>query len=83
MNVEPAVKQIIENRGLRQVWVIKQMNLANPALGMNRSKLSAIVCGNRRMTGDELLAFCMATDTDPDYFCKAASSAGEPGHEGR
>lgn len=70
MDVEPIVRDIIDSRGLRQTWVISRMNEINPSLGMNRNKLSAIVCGSRKMTGDELLAFCMATETNPDYFCR-------------
>lgn len=70
MDVEPIVRNIIDSRGLRQTWVINRMNEVNPSLGMNRNKLSAIVCGTRKMTGDELLAFCMATETNPDYFCR-------------
>lgn len=73
MNVEPAVRGIIENRGLRQVWIVDQMNRIDPNLGMSKAKLSSIVCGGRKMTGDELIAFCLATNTNPDYFCVAAA----------
>lgn len=72
MNVEPAVRGIIKNRGLRQTWVVEQMNRVDPNLSMSKAKLSAVVCGNRAMTGDELIAFCMATGVSPDYFCVAA-----------
>lgn len=78
MNVEPAVRDLIKCRGLRQGWIVEQMNRINQSLGMTKTKFSAIVCGNRRMTGDELIAFCMATGTKPDYFCetdKAQDSA--------
>lgn len=73
MNVEPAVRGIIKKRGLRQIWVVEQMNQVDPNLGMSKAKFSAIVCGGRKMTGDELIAFCMATNTNPDYFCVAAA----------
>lgn len=76
MNVEPAVRGIIKNRGLRQIWVVEQMNQVDPNLGMSKAKFSAIVCGGRKMTGDELIAFCMATNTNPDYFCVAAARDG-------
>lgn len=75
MNVEPAVREIIEGRGLRQVWVVDQMNRIAPELSMSKAKLSAIVCGSRKMTGDELIAFCLATGTNPDYFYNAAERA--------
>lgn len=44
------------------------MNSINPSLDMDRSKFSAIITGNRKMTGDELLAFCMALEISPDVF---------------
>lgn len=70
--VEPIAKGIIENRGLRQNWVVEQMNRIAPDLNMSPVKFSAIICGDRRMTGDELIAFCIATGTNPEHFCKAA-----------
>lgn len=73
MNVEPAVKNIIENRGLRQKWVVDHMNSVVPGLKMSTTKFSAIICGGRRMTGDELIAFCKATETSPDYFFDAGA----------
>lgn len=72
MNVEPAVRNIIKYKGLRQVWVVDQMNRIAPDLNMSKAKFSAIVCGYRKMTGDELIAFFVATGTNPDYFCTAA-----------
>lgn len=74
MRVEPAVKNAIKSYGLRPAWVVEQMNKVNPSLKMNQTKLSAIVCGNRKMSGDELLAFCIATKISPDYFCTVADS---------
>lgn len=71
MKTAIGVRSIIKNRGLRQVWVVEQMNKLDPYLNMNPVKFSAIVCGSRKMTGDELIAFCRATDTNPDYFFKA------------
>lgn len=32
------------------------------------ARVTRIVCGGRRMTADELIAFCVATETNPDYF---------------
>lgn len=70
MSVESMVKELIDSRGLRQIWLVGQMNRIMPDVNMNPNKLSAIVCGNRKMTGDEFLAFCKATETSPDYFCR-------------
>lgn len=75
MNVELAVRNIIKNRGLRQIWVVEQMNRIDPALNMSKAKFSAIVCGGRRMTADELVAFCVATETNPDYFRNATQDS--------
>lgn len=77
MNVEPAVREIVENRGLRQTWIVDQMNRIAPELSMSKAKFSAIVCGGRKMTGDELMVFCLATGTNPDYFRNAARRAGQ------
>ncbi len=68
MNVEPAVRNIVKSRGLRQIWVVERMNRVDPTLKMSKAKFSAIVCGGRRMTADELIAFCVATETNPNYF---------------
>lgn len=75
MNAERTVRDVIRGRGLRQVWVVDQMNLVNPALNMSRAKLSSIVCGGRQMTADELVAFCVATKTDLNYFQAAAQDS--------
>lgn len=68
MFVGTMVKDIIVERGLYQKWVVEKMNYFNPTLGMTCSKLSSIVCGSRKMSADELLAFCKATQTSPDCF---------------
>lgn len=39
-----------------------------PERNMSKAKFGAIACGARRMTGDELIAFCRATETNPNYF---------------
>lgn len=75
MNAERTVRDIIKDRGLRQIWVVEQMNRIDPTLNMNKAKFSAIVCGGRRMTADELVAFCVATETNPNYFRDAAQDS--------
>lgn len=69
LQILAGIRTILETRGCTQAWVIRRMNDIDPSLKMNRNKLSDIVCGKRKMTGEELLAFCMATETSPDYFC--------------
>ena len=75
MRASDGVKKLIKDKGLRQTWVVDQMNRIDPTLGMSKVKLSAIICGNRKMTGDELIVFCVATNTSPDYFCDVAATA--------
>ena len=65
-----AVNRILNEQGRTQAWVIARMNLMNPNLKMDRSKFSAITMGNRKMSGDELLAFCQAVEVSPDEFLK-------------
>lgn len=73
MNTSAKVRSLIEKNGVRQNWVVDQMNRIAPGLNMTKAKFSAIVCGGRKMTGDELIAFCMATNTNPDYFCVSSA----------
>lgn len=70
MKTSACVRELIRQKGLRQVWVVDQMNRIDPSLNMSPVKFSAIVCGGRKMTGDELIAFCMATNVSPDYFLR-------------
>lgn len=66
--ISDTAKKILKEQGRTQRWVMERMNDINPTLEMNRSKFSAIITGNRKMTGDELLAFCMALEISPDVF---------------
>lgn len=75
LQILAGIRTILETRGCTQAWVIRRMNDIDPSLKMNRNKLSDIVCGKRKMTGEELLAFCMATETSPDYFCTAGKQS--------
>ena len=67
-SIPDTVKKTIKKQGRTQKWVTEKMNSINPSLDMDRSKFSAIITGNRKMTGDELLAFCMALEISPDVF---------------
>lgn len=71
LRISDGVKKLIKDRGLRQTWIVDQMNRIMPELNMSKTKFSAIVCGGRKMTGDELMVFCLATGTSPDYFYNA------------
>ena len=67
-SIPDTVRKTIQKQGRTQKWVTEKMNSINPSLDMDRSKFSAIITGNRKMTGDELLAFCMALEISPDVF---------------
>ena len=66
--ISDAARKILKEQGRTERWVAERMNNINPTLEMDRSKFSAIITGNRKMTGDELLAFCMALEISPDVF---------------
>lgn len=71
ISVSDTVKRLLNEQGRTQAWVIQRMNLQTPEIDMDRSKFSAIVTGKRKMTGDELLAFCKALEITPDEFLTA------------
>lgn len=68
MSLSVLVEKVLKENGRTQTWTIDQMNKINPALKMDRCKMSSIINQNRKMTGDELLAFCMALQISPDVF---------------
>ena len=68
MSVNKKVKSLLQQNGRTQKWTIQKMNEIDPTLGMDRCKMSAIINETRKMTGDELLAFCMALKISPDEF---------------
>lgn len=68
MSVADTVKRIICKQGRTQAWVIRKMNALDPELNMDRSKFSSITTGRRKMSGDELIAFCKAVEVSLDEF---------------
>lgn len=66
--VANVARNLIEKQGRTQIWVAKRMQDINPELKMDAIKINAVLNGNRKMTGDELLAFCMALEISPDEF---------------
>ena len=68
MKICEVIKKVLRSEGRTQTWIVKEMNKISPNLNMDRTKFSAIVCGTRRMTADELLIFCKATSQNPDIF---------------
>lgn len=68
MSISETIRCVLQNEGRTQTWVVKEMNLIDSKIKIDKAKFSAIVCGTRRMTAEELLAFCKATETNPDIF---------------
>lgn len=66
--IQTTIKRVLREQGRTQAWTIQKMNAVNPEIRMDRTKFSAITRGRRKMTGDELLAFCKATEVNPDIF---------------
>ncbi len=62
------VKRIVEEQGRTQTWVANKMNEINPELCMDSVKFSSMTTGRRKMSGDELIAFCKALEITPDEF---------------
>lgn len=76
VSVSDTAKRLLQKEGRTQAWVIKRMNIFCPEISMDRSKLSAILIGKRKMSGDELIAFCKALEISPDEFTAAEQEVG-------
>lgn len=61
-------KELLAERGHTQAWVIEKMNSIDPSIKMDRCKFSAFINNKRKISGSELLAFCMALKISPDVF---------------
>lgn len=72
--VTDTVKRILISQGRTQTWVAEKMNQVNPNIKMDLTKFNSIITGRRKMSGDELLAFCMAMEITPDEFLMPALS---------
>ena len=70
MNLNRKIQNILNENGVTQNWVVNKMNEINPKINMDKTKMSAIVNGVRKVSGDELLVFCMAMKISPDIFTK-------------
>lgn len=72
--INAKVRRILADQGRTQIWVLQRMNSINPSLNLNASKFSALVTGNRTMSGDELIAFCKAVEINPDVFLEESEA---------
>lgn len=68
MSITGKVREVLEKNKKTQTWTIEKMNDINPRLKMDKDKMSSIINGKRKMTCEELLAFCMAFEISPDEF---------------
>jgi hypothetical protein len=68
--VNKTISRLLTEQGRKQSWVVQKMNEANPVLNMDETKFSAIMTERRKMSGDELVAFCVALCVSPDEFMK-------------
>lgn len=74
MNVGKIVGSIIDEKGMTQTAVTRNMIKLMPELRgrFTTKKMSAIIKGRRKMTCDELIAFCIVMNVDPSAFMVAA-----------
>lgn len=68
MDLNKKIQEILNDNGVTQNWVVNKMNSINPKINMDKNKMSSIVNNSRKVTGEELLAFCMALKINPDVF---------------
>lgn len=71
MKIPERIRNILKEEGRTQIWVVEEMNRVCPEVNMDKVKFSATVCGIRKMTADELLAFCKALKKSPDVFLES------------
>lgn len=67
--VEEVIKKKITEEGRTQTWVVEKMNAINPKLNMSRTKFNRIVtAGDRKLSGNELVALCKVLDLNLKDF---------------
>lgn len=59
------LKEIIENRGIKQSYICEKIDMTPDAL-------SRILNGTRKITGEELLKLCDLLDIDPRSLRQSA-----------
>ena len=68
MRINEKMKKIISEEGRTQKWVLKEMNRIEPTINLTDATFSAAINGNRKVTGDELIAFCRVMGKNPEVF---------------
>lgn len=73
MIINEIMRQTIADEGRTQKWTCEEMNRINPELKMNAAKFSAIMTGRRKVTGEEMIAFCKALRKNPEIFTRISA----------
>ncbi|MCJ7856864.1 helix-turn-helix transcriptional regulator [Lachnospiraceae bacterium NSJ-143] len=68
METYKILKYEICKRGYSQIYVVNSMNFLDPSLNMTASKLSSILLGKRKLSGNEFIALCKVLNLDIDSF---------------
>lgn len=61
MSINERLKQFLEERGIKQSYLVKKTNMTADAI-------SRILAGKRKITAEELLLICEALHVDPRIF---------------
>ena len=77
MSVNEALKDVIENTGRTQKWIITKVNAISPCVNMTKDKLCASLNGKRKITGDEFIALCKALEINPDSIAEKVIGTAE------
>lgn len=70
MSVNEALKQIINDSGRSQIWIISKANSINPSVNLTTNKLCSALNGKRKISGDEFLSICKALEINPDIIAE-------------
>ena len=68
MSINEKMKKIILEEGRTQKWVLQEMNRIEPTIKMTDATFSAAINGKRKVTGEELIAFCRVMGKNPEVF---------------
>lgn len=71
MRINEKMKKIISEEGRTQKWVLQEMNRIEPTIKLTDATFSAAINGNRKVTADELVAFCRVMGKNPEVFMES------------
>lgn len=70
LEIYEVLKQEIDKKGVTQTWIVNQMNSLDISLNMTCAKMSAVLAGKRKLTGEEFIAICRVLELDTEIFIK-------------